>query len=246
MRRAGVVAATVATAVGAVASVLTRDVRRAVEARTAMEERAAELEHDGLVGTAAGLPYRLAVLGDSTAAGFGLQDADLAWPRATARLLSERLGRRVDLRCHAVRGHRIATVTAVQVDRLAGWQPDLVLVSVGGNDALGRLAPWSVVRDQRELLERLEQVVPDATVVLVGCPHVDRAPGLGPVISTALAVPRMTTRWAQRHQASRAGVPLVFFDPLADDEFGPDGFHASAAAHARAARETVELLDGLL
>lgn len=211
-----------------------------------MEANAVDLEHDARVGSGTTPPLRLTVLGDSTAAGFGLADPDQAWPRQTASELSRRLDCPVDVRVHAVRGHRIATVTDEQVPNLDGTDPDIVLVSVGGNDALGRVAPWNVRRDQRRMVRAIRDLVPQAILVIVGAPRVDQAPVLGPALSTGLAAACMATRNAQRRQAQADGVVLFFLDPLSLDEFGPDGLHASVAAHARAAIETADVLEPLL
>ncbi len=70
-------------------------------------------------------------LGDSTAAGVGVADAADALPRQVA----SGLDRPVQLHVLARSGARIADVVADQLPAVAALNPDVVLVSVGANDA---------------------------------------------------------------------------------------------------------------
>src|SRR6266516_427971 len=96
---------------------------------------------DGTYGTEhVGVPARLAMLGDSSAVGYGV---DL--PRETAGALlaaglAERLHRPVELRCFAVIGAQSAELAA-QRDEALAWQPDLAVVLIGANDVTNLIRP---------------------------------------------------------------------------------------------------------
>lgn len=226
---------------------LALDVREAAQARDALEAASRGLEHDGSFGPPGGEALRIAVLGDSTAAGLGVADVDEAWPRQVAARLAARCQRPVELRCAAARGHRLRTILDLQVPRLAawledGWQPDLVLVSAGGNDALGRRLPSAVRRDQRRLVAALREIGPGTEVVLVACPRIDDAPRIGRLLGIGLAVLSVTTRHAQVAQARHDGHRVLLLGRYGPSFYAADGFHASARAHAWAADRTVAAL----
>ncbi len=238
-----------ATAVGAAAArALARDVREAAVVRDELEGAPPLPVLDGLVGAGRRPALRVAVLGDSTAAGLGLDDPQLAWPWQTAQRLSARIDRLVDLRQFASRGHRLRTVLEEQVPRLVAlapdWEPDLVLLSAGGNDALGMRPPWSVARDQHRLVVALREACPRAHLLLVGCPRLDDGPGVGPALSAGLAAVSEATRRAQMAQARRAEVRITLLGRYGPGFNGEDGFHASERAHAWAAERTVAALAG--
>lgn len=234
-----------AAAAGAatLAAVSAHNTYRVLRLRTEADRHDHDLVHDGLVGAAGGRPLRLTVLGDSTATGFGLTDPHLAYPRRLATGLSEALGRPVALRCHARRGARIRDVTEHQVPKLAAQPPDLVVVSVGANDALGRRLPFQVRADTAVLLDALRVAAPGARLFLGGAPDLGDAPALPAPLDGIVS---LASRWVARAQGAVAAGAGVAFAVLESgqppDKFGPDGFHGGPAFHAEAARMTVEVL----
>lgn len=78
-------------------------------------------------------PIRLVALGDSTLTGPGLRDPDHIWLRRSLADLG--LERTVDVVSLAVGGSRVADVRALVPQALA-WKPDVVVVTVGSNDAI--------------------------------------------------------------------------------------------------------------
>jgi len=126
-------------------------------------------DHDGRIGTGPGVPLRMVWLGDSTAAGVGASDADHAIPR----LVALGLDRPVALTGLAVSGDRITDVVDDQVGRLAELRPDVVLVSVGANDAVHLTSRADFRRGYDELLAAM----PAGTlVVLLGVPDMGAPP----------------------------------------------------------------------
>ncbi len=126
-------------------------------------------DHDGRIGTGPGTPLRMVWLGDSTAAGVGASDADHAIPRQVALGLD----RPVVLTGLAVSGDRVADVVDDQAGRLRDLRPDVVLVSVGANDAVHLTSRADFRRGYDELIA----AVPAGTlIVLLGVPDMGAPP----------------------------------------------------------------------
>ncbi|HSI01860.1 MAG TPA: arylesterase [Reyranella sp.] len=106
-------------------------------------------------GTAHGQnpPIKLAILGDSLAAGFGVKPAE-AFP-ARLEIALKAQGRNVTVLNHGVSGD----TTAGGLDRL-DWmladKPDIVLVELGGNDALRGTDPAATEKNLAAIVEKLK------------------------------------------------------------------------------------------
>jgi lysophospholipase L1-like esterase len=113
-------------------------------------------------------PLRMVWLGDSTACGQGVHHPDDALPLRVAAGLD----RPVEVRVLARGGARAAAVLRDQLPRLEGISPDVVLITVGANDASHLVARRRFARRYRELVRRL----PDGTTtVLLGVPDMGGA-----------------------------------------------------------------------
>ncbi len=181
-----------------------------------------------------GPALQVVVLGDSSSAGFRLDDAEQSAARRIARALHLRDGRAVRLRCAARNGATAADVLADQVD--AAVDADVVLIGVGANDAKDRVPSEVVETSLTELIDRVRELAaPDAKVVLVGVPDLSVAPGL-PWLARAVVRPnvRRVARVQQRVAAAQ-GVPLVPVprEELTPDIFAADGFHPGPLGHER-------------
>ncbi|MFI1190329.1 GDSL-type esterase/lipase family protein [Streptomyces californicus] len=159
-----------------------------------------------------GPPMRLAVLGDSAAAGVGALSHREALAGQLATALTALTGQAVSWRVTAKAG---ATAEAVRrglvpqlTDPLTRWTPDLVLVAVGIADARHPRGPLTFRRDAERLLRdirlRLDHHVP---VVFAGLPSPDLSedaePGAGrPVGRYVRLLDRQLTAVAARHPAT--------------------------------------------
>jgi lysophospholipase L1-like esterase len=239
-RRTSAVRGTALVAATLVGATALRDVRRL---RAAGGEVAALDHRLDLPGTAPA--RRVAVLGDSAAAGHGLPSADVAIARRLGRALHATDGRATHVRSVARDGARTADVLAEQLPAAAG--AELIVVGIGVNDAIRR-TPLPVLDAQlRELLVTLRVIAArrDAVVVL-GCPDLSMAPGVPPVLRPLLG---WRCRAVARLQAAVAGelaVPLVPADRglLTREVFGPDGFHPGAVGHELLAAEVLRRVSG--
>ncbi|MFJ8795520.1 SGNH/GDSL hydrolase family protein [Streptomyces sp. NPDC102462] len=121
---------------------------------------------------------RLAVLGDSVAAGVGAPNHQDALTGQTAQALTALTGRAVSWRVTAKAG---ATLSGVRRGLLSGltdpttrWRPQLVLVVAGTNDALRLRRPGAFRRDAESLIRDLRlRLGEDVPVVFAGLPRID-------------------------------------------------------------------------
>lgn len=202
-----------------------------------------DLERTATVGQGPGDPVRLLVLGDSAARGYGLTDPASAFPQQLARRLAGAVGRRVAVTSLATDGHRTAEVLAEQVPLARAVRPDVVVVSVGVNDAIRRTPRGDLATATDDLLSGVAAAADGAVVAFVPCPDLSAAPGFGwPLAGVVGWACRRVARVQQRVAAGHALaiVPLPRPDATM---FGADGLHPGAAGHAAMAREVV---DGLL
>ncbi|MGH3659848.1 MAG: GDSL-type esterase/lipase family protein, partial [Micromonosporaceae bacterium] len=86
------------------------------------------------------VPLRLAVLGDSSAVGLGVQRSDETPGAVLARNLARIAGRPVQLCCFAVVGALSADLPA-QVTQAHEVDPELAFIMIGGNDVTHRVWP---------------------------------------------------------------------------------------------------------
>lgn len=181
----------------------------------------------------------LAILGDSSAAGFGAPDHATALAGQLAQALAARVGRSVSWRVSARGGATARTATRLLPrlsDPAAGWLPELVLIVVGVNDTIRLRRPAAFGRDVAALVravrEHLGQPVP---VLLAGLPPMHRFPGLP---APARRVLGSHARRLDRRLAALAGeLPATHHLPVGDlpldrpDLFAADGFHPAPAAY---------------
>jgi acyl-CoA thioesterase-1 len=108
-------------------------------------------------------PIKIAVLGDSIAAGYGIKPAEAFPAKLQSALMAQ--GRAVTVLNHGVSGD----TTAGGVDRL-DWmladKPDIVLVELGGNDALRGIDPAATEKNLDTIVGRLKEA--GVTVWLAG------------------------------------------------------------------------------
>jgi acyl-CoA thioesterase-1 len=98
-------------------------------------------------------PVKLAVLGDSIAAGYGLSP-DQAFPvRLQAALAAQ--GRKATVLNHGVSGDTTAGGLE-RVDWMLADKPDIVLVALGGNDMLRGTDPAATERNLDAIVARLK------------------------------------------------------------------------------------------
>lgn len=116
-----------------------------------------------VVGNDGGSPLRIAILGDSLTAGYGLPRQDGFAFRLQQRL--RRHGWCVEVVNEGVSGDTSAGGLA-RLDWVLAHEPALVIVELGGNDALRGLSPDDTRNNLAAILRRLDEA--GVTVLLAG------------------------------------------------------------------------------
>jgi lysophospholipase L1-like esterase len=178
---------------------------------------------------------RLAMLGDSIAAGRGAERRTETAGARLAHLLRDQ-GHTVTTRVFAIPGARSAAL-AEQVDLAVGWRPDLAVVVVGANDLIHHARATHAARHLADAVRRLR--VAGAEVVVAPAPDLSTLPDLPPGLKPVLRSASMLLRDCQIAAAVAAGAHVADRDhatatAFAADEslFSSDRFHPSGAGYA--------------
>jgi lysophospholipase L1-like esterase len=184
-------------------------------------------------------PIRLVVLGDSSAAGYGVQRDRDTLAAQLAIGISSVARRPVHITNVAVVGAQSSQLAA-QLEELGPVRPDIALISVGTNDVTHRVKPPEAVPHLADAVARLRNL--GAEVIVCTCPD------LGAVRPLAQPL-RRYARMLSRQMAKRQTIAVVeaggrtvslgdLLGPLfatQRDLFSDDQFHPSAAGYAAAA-----------
>lgn len=109
------------------------------------------------------VPVKLAILGDSLTAGYGVKPDEAVPARLEAALKKQ--GRNVTVINHGVSGDTTAGGLE-RIDWMLGDKPDIVLVELGANDALRGLDPAATEKNLDTIVARLKAA--GVTVWLAG------------------------------------------------------------------------------
>ena len=168
-------------------------------------------------GAPRGPRLRLAVLGDSTTAGVGVERAEDALPYLIARHIADAEARAVHVVSYGWAGARVADLARSQLPRALeplratetdAFLPgaDVVAIVIGANDATHNTLPGRFRADLRTTLDGIRSAAPRARVVLAGIPAFRGAlPKVQPLIFLADQYARLL-RPISRSEAMRAGV----------------------------------------
>ncbi len=188
-------------------------------------------------------PLRLAVIGDSTAAGYGVHTRAETPGALLATAIAAAAQRPVRLTCPAVVGSLSAWLPA-QAETVLDSGVDLAIIFIGANDVATRANETRAVGYLAEAVRALRGS--GADVIVATCPD------LGTVRPIQPPLRWLARRWcrqmaaAQRIAVERAGGRTVSlgdllgptFDASPDTMFGPDRYHPSAQGY-RAAVDVV-------
>ncbi|HET6938021.1 MAG TPA: SGNH/GDSL hydrolase family protein [Nocardioides sp.] len=183
-----------------------------------------------------GPAIRIALLGDSSAAGYGVERVEETPGALLASGVAERADRRVYLRDFAVVGARSSDLKG-QVDRALPTEPDVAVILIGANDVTHLVPPARAVGYLADSVSRLHEA---GVAVLVGT-----CPDLGTVQPIAPPLKQLARHWSRRVAAAQtisvleSGGRTVSLATILGPEFaaapallfGPDQFHPSAAGY---------------
>jgi lysophospholipase L1-like esterase len=176
---------------------------------------------------------KIALLGDSSAAGYGVWRVEETPGALLASGVAEAADRRVFLRSFAVVGAQTSHLEA-QIDRALPTDPDVAVILIGANDVTHTVLPSQSVQRLGEAVRRLREA--DVAVVVGTCPD------LGTIKPIAPPLKQVARSWSRRLAAAQtiavveAGGRSVSLGSILGPEFaaapallfGPDQFHPSA------------------
>ena len=184
-----------------------------------------------------GPAIKLALLGDSSAAGYGVERVQETPGAHLASGLAEGADRRVYLRSVAKVGAQTRDLDG-QIDDALTVEPDVAVIQIGANDVTHARLPSESVRLLALGVRRLR----DAGVQVV----VGTCPDLGTIEPIAPPLRQVARAWSRRLAAAQtvaaveAGGRTVSLGSVLGPEFaatpallfGPDRFHPSAAGYS--------------
>lgn len=182
-------------------------------------------------------PLELLVLGDSSAAGYGMTTTYDAPPGLLASGLAHIAGRSVHVRSEAFVGARSGALMA-QLDRAGHPTPDVCVIVVGANDVTHAVRPRTAAAQLGAVVRRLTD--DDVAVVVGTCPDLGTiTPLQQPLRLVARTWARQLAR-AQTVAVAEAGGRAVSLGSLLSADFyaapgelfGNDRFHPSLAGYA--------------
>jgi lysophospholipase L1-like esterase len=190
----------------------------------------------GQFGRAFQPPLRVAVLGDSTAAGVGVSRVEDTVAGRVARVAAD-TGRFVTLDGLGVSGSRSADL-APQVSRALVHPPDVAVILIGANDATHATSLDSVRRDVGNAVERLREA--GVSVVVGSCPDMGSATAFLPPLRQIVAWEGRRVGAVTREAARAAGAETVDIGAETGAAFradprrylSSDEFHPSAEGYA--------------
>ena len=233
-RAAAAVTASAAAALGLLAA-------QALEARRRIGRRTTTAPYaDGRYGKGPGTSIRLAILGDSGAAGLGADSPQDTMGAILADALAEVSGRTVTLSNHAVIGAQTKDLDA-QVDRALWTRPHVAVIMIGANDVTHLIPRHLSQRRLRAVVRRLRAAGTD--VVIATCPDLGT---IKPVPQPLRSIMRRRSRLLAQAQAdatlAEGGRPVPIgsllgpeFDARPDVMFADDQFHPSTEGYSAAA-----------
>ena len=187
-----------------------------------------------------GPAIKLALLGDSSAAGYGVHRVEETPGAHLASGLADGADRRVHLRSFAKSGAQ-SSALAGQVDRALPTGPDVTVILIGVNDITHQVLPAQSVRNLVEAVRRLREA--GSEVVVGTCPD------LGTVRPIPPPLKQVARAWSRRlatgqtiavveaggRTVSLATILGPEFDAAPAVFFGPDRFHPSADGYQQLA-----------
>lgn len=198
-----------------------------------------------------GPAIKIALLGDSSAAGYGVDTVEDTPGALLGSGVSVAAERRVHLREFAVVGAQSADLKE-QVDRALPTGPDVAVILIGANDVTHAVLPSASVR---LLSNEVTRLVERGVNVVVGT-----CPDLGTIRPIPQPLRQVARSWSRRLAAAQtiavveAGGRSISLGSILGPEFdaapalffGPDQFHPSAAGyHSVAAVLIPSVLDTL-
>ena len=191
-----------------------------------------------------GPAVKVALLGDSSAAGYGVERLVETPGAHLASGLAAGANRRVHLRTYAKVGAQSSDL-AEQIQRALPGEPDLAVILIGANDVTHRVRPSQSVR---YLAEACRELLAGGAKVLVGtCPDLGTIKPIPPPLKQVARSMSRRLAAAQAIVVVEEGCIAVSLGSILGPDFaaapavlfGPDQFHPSAEGYRAVAEVLV-------
>lgn len=190
-------------------------------------------------------PLRVLVVGDSTAAGCGVENRDEMLAARIAHHVSAATGRGAQWRAIGQNGHRTDEFIRDYLADAIAWPADVIYISLGANDAMG-------VRNRRRAADNIVTIAralrdanPGAVIAMSSLPAFFRFTRLPePLRSTLYRVVQGIERTARIRLDRELSIPMNRPPvPYPDGFFARDGFHPGPLGYDLWAQLVVEEFD---
>lgn len=192
----------------------------------------------------------LLFLGESTMAGVGVRTHAEGFAGTFAQTLGEQLQTGIGWKVYARSGYTARRLAQRMIPKITESHADLIVISLGGNDAFQLNTPWRWRQDIRELLVTLRQKYPQTPIVFANMPPIKDFPAFTPLIKNTIG--NLVEILGHELKAEITQHPRVYFNHdiirLADwlqrvpgnaqaTDFFSDGVHPSALTYQTWARD---------
>lgn len=177
---------------------------------------------------------KLFVIGESTVAGLGAREHDLALAGQFAKQLSKHIDHPIEWKVLGRNGVTARRTIDELVPLMSDERFDYILLGIGGNDVMRLSSPRKWRTDMLELIGIMREKHPDAVIFISNCPMI--------IASTAIPQPVKGILWqlSRMHDANirefTAGMDRVFYFPqpvnVKFEGFFADGIHPSEQGYA--------------
>ena len=203
----------------------------------------------GTFGTPDLAPLRIAVLGDSSCTGPGLEDPDQIWVRRIGQHFGRSFHTTID--SVAVGGSRAGDVLRDQVPMILATKPAVAVVAVGSNDMLFGIPVKTYEENLEAIVTRLLTCTP--AVLLSGVGDLGTIPRLPPLLTQSMRwrsgrADEVHSRVAARHPGAirvpiRERCGAAFEDP---GIYSADLLHVNGEGHRLWAEAAIPSIEEVL
>jgi lysophospholipase L1-like esterase len=179
-----------------------------------------------------GEPLRLLVIGDSSAAGVGVDSIDKCFAGLLPRLLNELTGRPVSVRIAGMNSATSAHIRDHVVPHIEPRDFDYIALNIGTNDAKNFHTKSRFKRDFGTLIYALKARFPAAAIIWSGVLDMRDVPALPAPLNRILSIRSRLIDDMGRVLCHERGAlaPEPEWRPVVEN-FSADGFHASEAGY---------------
>ncbi len=188
-------------------------------------------------------------LGDSTVEGIGASSTDYSYPALISRHLSSQYS--VQYYNLGVRGSKSKDILKSQLQRAIELQPDLVTISLGGNDIFKNVRTKEFERNLRTILYRLQHET-NAFVVMNNIPNFKPVTAFPKLIKAYCQLRRRRLNWVIQSVSIQTQTVMVdmyhfnkAFEKNRAELLSFDGLHPSDRGYELWAEAVLPYIEGL-